>query len=58
MSKRDYITAVVIYFFGAQIPVLSFSLLFNSWPVFWVGQILAIPVCILAPALTKIASKN
>jgi ABC-type dipeptide/oligopeptide/nickel transport system permease component len=55
MSKRDIVTTFLISLLVAEIVVTSLSLLFNSIPVFWVGQIVAI---VAALVVTPIADEN
>jgi len=52
MSKRDFFGAVLIYMLSASIVITSASLLFNNIWVFYVGELVAIPVSLLIAGAT------
>ena len=52
MLKRDAIGAFIIYLLSAEIVVTGASLLFNSIPLFWVGQLVAVVGALMVTALT------
>lgn len=52
MSKRDFLTAVLIYFMSASIVVTGASLLLDNEMVFYVGELVAISMSIFIAVIT------
>jgi len=52
MWNRDAITAFIIYAFSAEILPTSFSLMANSWEIFWFGQIVVVLFALTCVGLT------
>jgi hypothetical protein len=52
MFNRDAIAAFFMYAFAAEILPLSFSLMADSWSIFWLGQIVVVLFAFACVGLT------
>jgi hypothetical protein len=57
MWNRDAVIAFFMYYLSGQIVPTSFSLFFDSWLVFWLGQIVVALFAFTCVGLT-FGSKN